>query len=491
MTRTDDRRGRPRSQGAHQCDRCRRSTTKIVARWPEGAICYSCYSSATRTHGTCPGCASRRMLPGRNADGDAVCVDCAGIPLDLHCHRCGHEEERYRAGLCARCALRDDLHTVLCPTNDAEDPRRLLLEALASAARPQSVLTWMRGTQAAALLHVIGAGEVELSHSDLDLLPAGRAVEHLRALAVHHGLLPERDPHLARFERWLGTVLVRRGEQLGHHQLTSFARWHHLRRVRRLPAHRTAAAVRSAKQEITVAAAFLDYLSSQNVDLDSVSQRHIDSWLAPGPTTRYHARTFVVWAVRNRHLPRAIEFPHRRAQTQPTMDDQRRLELIRRCLHDDHIALNTRVAGILLLVYAQPLVRIAALRCDDVVVDPDTGLTLIRLGEPATPVPEPFASVLHQQRNNRFNLNTGTTDSPWLFPSTRAGQHLRPGTILDKLHALGIDRKAARVAALEHLVTRTPPTVVATMLGYSYQVTERYAAKAGENYAGYPTLLGE
>ncbi|MEO9330381.1 hypothetical protein [Gordonia aurantiaca] len=104
------------------------------------------------------------MLPRRNADGDAVCMDCAGISPDLHRRRCGHEEESYRAGLCARCALRDDLHTVLCPTNNAEDPRQQLLEAaLATAARPQSMLTWMRGTQAATLLHTIGASEVKLS----------------------------------------------------------------------------------------------------------------------------------------------------------------------------------------------------------------------------------------------------------------------------------------------------------------------------------------
>ncbi|MDO2380090.1 site-specific recombinase [Rhodococcus ruber] len=461
-----------------------------MARWPDGAICYPCYSAATRTHGTCPGCSAHRMLPGRGAAGAAVCVDCADIALDLHCHRCGHEEERYRAKLCARCALREDLEAMLRPT-DAQDPRHGLLEALSSAARPQSMLTWMRGRQAAALLQALGTGEVELSHDGLDLLPPGRPTEHLRALAMHHGLLAERGPHLARFERWLSTALGRRDGQLGHTPLTHFAHWHHLHRIRRLPSHNTAAAVRSATQEITVAAAFLDHLSDHGVDLESVSQRHIDEWLAPGPTTRYHARTFVVWAVRHKHLPHTVEFPHRRARTQPARDDEKRLALIRRCLDDDHVTSNTRVAAILLLVYAQPPVRIAALRCDDVVVDPDTGGTLLKLGEPPTPVPEPFARVLHQQRNNRLNLNTGTTDSPWLFPSTRAGQHICANTILHKLRDLGIDRKAARVVALRHLVTRTPPAVVATMLGNSYQVTQRHAARAGDNYARYATLINE
>jgi hypothetical protein len=35
----------------------------------------------------------------------------------------------------------------------------------------------------------------------------------------------------------------------------------------------------------------------------------------------------------------------------------------------------------------------------------------------------------------------------------------------------------------------TPPAVVATMLGYSYQVTEKHAAQAGGKYATYGNLL--
>jgi hypothetical protein len=50
---------------------------------------------------------------------------------------------------------------------------------------------------------------------------------------------------------------------------------------------------------------------------------------------------------------------------------------------------------------------------------------------------------------------------------------------------LGIDLKAARTSALHDLVTKAPAPIVAEMLGYSYQVTERHAQHAATNYHHY------
>lgn len=172
------------------------------------------------------------------------------------------------------------------------------------------------------------------------------------------------------------------------------------------------------------------------------------------------------------------------------MDEAWHRTLIQRCITDETISLDTRVAALLLLVYAQQLVRIAALGIDDVIVDTETDTVTINLGNPPALVPEPFAALLIAQLHNRTNMNTGTGKSSWLFPSTIAGQHISPNTILHKLRDIGIDRKAARVVALRQLVTKTPPAVVATTLGYSYQVTEKYAARAGDEYATYDGLIG-
>ncbi|MDF3291555.1 hypothetical protein P3G67_20450 [Streptomyces sp. RB6PN23] len=46
----------------------------------------------------------------------------------------------------------------------------------------------------------------------------------------------------------------------------------------------------------------------------------------------------------------------------------------------------------------------------------------LRLGEPPSPVPEPFAELLLAWIDNRDNMNTAANrDSRWLFPGRRAG----------------------------------------------------------------------
>jgi len=51
-----------------------------------------------------------------------------------------------------------------------------------------------------------------------------------------------------------------------------------------------------------------------------------------------------------------------------------------------------RVVATLLLLYAQPMSRIVRLSIDDVIQDGDQ--VLVRLGDPPTAVPEPFAGLL-------------------------------------------------------------------------------------------------
>jgi RecJ-like exonuclease len=96
----------PRS--AQECARCTRTGSRFATTWPEGRICRRCYQRATRIRGLCPGCRDDRLLPGL-IDAMPACVDCAGIPKDFHCTRCGREDEPVRVGLCAHCCLTDDL----------------------------------------------------------------------------------------------------------------------------------------------------------------------------------------------------------------------------------------------------------------------------------------------------------------------------------------------------------------------------------------------
>jgi integrase len=113
----------------------------------------------------------------------------------------------------------------------------------------------------------------------------------------------------------------------------------------------------------------------------------------------------------------------------------------------------------------------------------------ITLGKHAVPVPGPAADLLREHMASRPNLRTGSdTQSPWLFPGTRAGQHLHPNTIMDRLRSLGIELLGARNTALDEHLTLSPPPLVADALGYSHQVAFLHADNAGDAWSRYVNL---
>lgn len=161
-----------------------------------------------------------------------------------------------------------------------------------------------------------------------------------------------------------------------------------------------------------------------------------------------------------------------------------RLALIRRLLTDDTIALRTRIAAVLMLLYAQPFTRIVRLTTSDILIEDDQ--VLLRFGSPPTPVPAPFAALLLDLRENRENMATATNpDSPWLFPGRRAGQPLRPEVLATAVRELGMPTTDARTAALRQLVLQAPAPVVARMLGYHDKHTARLVAEGGGTWSRY------
>ena len=79
--------------------------------------------------------------------------------------------------------------------------------------------------------------------------------------------------------------------------------------------------------------------------------------------------------------------PPRQAKTTRTLTQDQRLAWIKELLTGDAESLPYRVAGTLLLLYAQSLVRIAALKTTAIVVTPHE--TRISLGTEPVPVPDP------------------------------------------------------------------------------------------------------
>jgi hypothetical protein len=99
-------------------------------------------------------------------------------------------------------------------------------------------------------------------------------------------------------------------------------------------------------------------------------------------------------------------------QAGPALTQQRRLALLRHFLTDSQAPVPARAAACLLLLYAQPLTRIHRLAATD--LTDANGQVQLRLGDPPSPVPEPFAGLLRQL--------PAAPGSPWLFPGLLPGQ---------------------------------------------------------------------
>jgi hypothetical protein len=65
--------------------------------------------------------------------------------------------------------------------------------------------------------------------------------------------------------------------------------------------------------------------------------------------------------------------------------------------------------------------------------------------------------------------------------------YLDPQSIMLRLRKLGVDLLGGRNSALQNLVAEVPPPLVAELLGYSYQVTQRHAELAAQPWARYLT----
>lgn len=490
-TRGRPRTGRPRGRHPDPCARCGRDIPRLAAQWPEGRLCFACYHQATHRTGTCPDCHQQHLLPGPlNSEGQPRCADCSGITDDLRCHQCNTEAAHYRGSLCARCILRLDLTGLLTPT---PHPALIqLVDKLCQADRPESLITWKRSPKVQALLRGLNEGSIEFSHQGLDEV-GGPAAEHLRSLLEHHKLLPTRDNSLAVLERWLEGKLAGLPVTV-ERPVRKFATWHHLRRVRSAGGETdTSASVRYAKQEITETIKFLLWLHQDHCrTAETCSQCDVDEWLATGPSTRYHVRSFFVYAKRTR-LNTHVEVARRTTLSSPSLSQDQRLAWIQELLTGNSDTLPYRVAGTLLLLYAQPLVRIAALPL--AAVEDDGDQVELRLGSHPVQTPEPFAGLIRQHLRSRPHLRTGTSANPWLFPSTRAGRHLDPQTIMMRLRTLGIDLLAARNRAFGELVLQCPPSLVAEALGYSPEVAHLHAQSVAEPWARYagrgPDSLGK
>lgn len=363
-----------------------------------------------------------------------------------------------------------------------------LADNLLAMPKPDRALNWLRtNPQAGRYLQGLARGEIPLTHDGLHELTSWRTAAHLRDLLMDAGALPTVDRQITLFESWTRKRLIATVDRDHARLLRQFLTWHQLPRMHATARRRslTPGARNYAAEAFGQAEQLLDWLSQQDVTIDGLTQTDLDRWHAERPDRA--AEIFLGWAQRNGHSPR-LQTPTTKVRAhRPPISQHRRLALTGRALTDESIALRTRVAACLLLLFAQPITRIVKLTIDDVLRDgPDVYL---RLGKPPTPIPAPLAGMLLELLETRANMNTAANpDSRWLFPGGRVGQPLTPGALRQRFQALGLPTTPARTAALGQLVLQVPAPVVAASLGYNDNTTENHRVAAGGNWSRYTAL---
>ena len=404
--------GISRATGMPVCERCRK-------RWI-----------------TCSGCGTGAPLKGGTLR-EPLCARCLN-PDPAFWKRCGSCQQAWRLSTseCTRCCLDRRLKQALAPPDGTTAPELdRLREALVRVDRPDLMLDWLKRPAARRTLQAVAASGA-VTHEALDALPQGRGLAHVRSMLVAAGALPARDERLTALESWVGQVIAGQADP-GHRQaLRGYALWHHLRRLRgRLdgrPASRQQA--KNVHDHVAAAAAFLDWLTARGLTLGTCTQADLDQWLSGTSSHLVRSANFVRWAVARKHASGLTAPATRWTGPSGPLDQDRRWADARRLLHDGTGPPADRVAGLLVLLYAQKLSVITALTTQH--VQHEDGRTLLRLGSRPVVLPAPLDDLV-----------TGLAAGPQATRQQPAARHPFALALPRALARKGTDRGRARPAA--------------------------------------------
>ncbi|MFI2214921.1 XRE family transcriptional regulator [Streptomyces sp. NPDC020141] len=460
----------------------------VHTTWPIGPVCHPCYAWRNTHPAPCPDCGLSRVMTGRTPDGADRCGPCSGSDAGFVCSRCGQGGNPYAAGECDRCVLTDRLTDLLGGDGPVAAQLEPLHACLAAAARPTSVIHWLRSAASARLLVQLAAGTEPLTHALLDTLPRGPHTGYARELLVTAGVLPRRDETLAQIHLWTErTVAALPARQRA--LIRPFAEWHTLKSARRSAGrgqYTTGSAVND-RMEIRRAIDFVTWLETCGVALADATQADLDLWLSGAPAGhRRGIAPFVRWA-RARRLARLTVNVTRKALPGTFLDDTDLHAELLRCLTDDTLPLDVRITGALTRLYALPASRIARLTTDAFLQD-TTGAYLLFAHQPVL-LPPRLAALIERQtaRPRRFPAASppGPDDPEYLFPGAFPSRPLRAKSLRRRLTDHGLTTLAARNTAMIHLLGDMPPPVVRDLLGLHSNTVSQWSAYLQDSWADY------
>lgn len=469
------------------------STIRLTPLTHGRRICVACRRRRHYHPEKCPRCEPVRPLAWQ-LDDAIVCASCAGVASIFTCSECGREEHPYGFYRCARCFLRERLTELLTDPISGTIHHRLrpVFDELINADRPQTVLWWLRkkpgtGPQ---LLRDMACGTREISHDTFSDLPSDRAHDYLRSLLVAVGVLGPIDIRVERMLPWIEDVVAELPAEDAA-IVRRFAHWHVLRQMRKASHENrlTRSMTDACRRRVRVAIQFMAFLHTHDATPATATQEMLERYQAlhRRPLTAEYA--FLVWLRQSRINTTLRVTDPPRSPPSVTVSDSQRWAAVGRLLHDDTIRRKTRIAGLLTLLFAQPLSRIVALRSSQISISDDHAVHVVFAAIPIQMPPlldDLIREHLEQQCESRYTpSHTG-----WLFPGRLPGTHLSTENIRTQLVAVGVKPYEHRKAALFQLASDMPAPVLAELLAITTKNAAAWAKLAARDWTDYVTERG-
>jgi hypothetical protein len=464
------------------CSICGRSAPGAISKLTGRPCCDACAQRRAR----CTSCGTVRRVRSGSVT-EPVCGSCTRPDAAWHaCGGCG-EQTQYRAWRCARCSLRRRLDEVLADASGQTHPQLTILhDHLARQDRPETVLTWLNKHDTSKTLAELAAGQRPLTHAGLDDLADDKPTQHLRAVLAATGVLPTRDEHLIRLERWIADALASHADPEHRALLHRYGRWHVVHRLRRRNngRHATHGQRVSAQRNIRGAITLLDWLAARGLDLTDAGQADLEQWLNSPTGTPLDAGNFVRWARRNKLTSVTVDAvkwdgPRR------VIDSDARWTHARRLLHDNRTKAEDRVAGLLVLLYAQSTTAISRLTLEH--VRDDDHEVKLRLGREPIVLPDPLDTLVRELVATRSGHATlgDTGASRWLFPGGQPDRPISATRLGERLHQLGLHPGQDRSTALFGLAAELPAALLARLLGINISVAVAWQRASSGDWTNY------
>jgi hypothetical protein len=393
--------------------------------------------------------------------------------------------------LCDPCAVPVLLDAALTGADGAVRAEVIPVRDALAAGQSGTVLNWLHRPSSRQLLAQLAAGTGAVSHDTLDQLQPAGAARHLRHVLIAQKVLSDLDRHLHALERWFEVALAEVDDPDEQRMLRSYLTWTHLRRLRGRDTGATAASVASIRDEIKSAIKLLTWLHDRGQRLRTCTQADLDAWCLLDGRMPHRVRQFIAWCAHRRFTSAvSIASPPVSTHREVFADEDTRWQLARHLLHNNTNTTSDRVAGLLVLLYGQPVARIVRLTTDN--IWHSNSQVQLLLGHQPLTVPNPLDKLLLE-----FLTDRRSTVSPshpdghrWLFPGRLHGHALHPQAMGQRLKRLGIHSRIARNTALmDHAVTM-PAVVLSKLLGLSTTGAVRWVALAGATGNAYAAEVG-